>query len=32
VGFGAARLVARYRPLVADGVDRAAALATAASL
>ncbi|MEJ3654533.1 FAD-dependent oxidoreductase [Actinomycetes bacterium KLBMP 9759] len=31
-GFGAARLIARYRPLVADGADRATVLATAAKL
>jgi len=30
--FGAARLIARYRPLVADGADRAAVLRTAAAL
>jgi len=31
-GFGAARLIARYRALVADGVDRTAATAFAATL
>ncbi len=31
-GFGAARLIARYRSLVADGVDRASASATAVEL
>lgn len=31
-GFGAARYVARYRAAVADGVDRAAVLTTAAAL
>ncbi|OJY44147.1 FAD-dependent oxidoreductase [Pseudonocardia sp. 73-21] len=31
-GFGAARLIARYRALVADGADRAAALEFAATL
>lgn len=31
-GFGAARLIARYRALVADGADRAAALEFAAAL
>ncbi len=31
-GFGAARLIARYRALVADGADRAAALEYAATL
>jgi hypothetical protein len=32
VGFAAARLVARYRALVADGAARAQALETARSL